>query len=239
MGPIAADVSATVATQPHQNHNVLITNNDSSITMLNGPSHHATTSTANPLAFPLLQTETDINNQQPLMLPATEKNQQLLDNNFSLIPITGLSPFNCQSISIPSLPSHHLAHNNNHINASSLSNNSLIFTSQSKITPPLKQINRKQLIFHRTQPTKIPTRTETLLTQVHMNSNQPDDMNPLYRTETEPETLNPNQNSADDMDTQTERKRQREARNQMEKTDEELSQHFLSAGPGSQDCREQ
>jgi hypothetical protein len=96
MGPIAADVSATVATQPHQNHNVLITNNDSSITMLNGPSHHATTSTANPLAFPLLQTETDINNQQPLMLPATEKNQQLLDNNFSLIPITGLSPFNCQ-----------------------------------------------------------------------------------------------------------------------------------------------
>jgi hypothetical protein len=72
-----------------------------------------------------------------------------------------------------------------------------------------------------------------------MNSNQPNDMNPLYRTEIEPETLNPNQNSADDMDTQTERKRRREARNQMEKTDEELSQHFLSAGPGSQDCREQ
>jgi hypothetical protein len=41
------------------------------------------------------------------------------------------------------------------------------------------------------------------------------------------------------METQTEKKRRREESNQMEKNDEELTQHFLSAGPGSQDCREQ
>jgi hypothetical protein len=41
------------------------------------------------------------------------------------------------------------------------------------------------------------------------------------------------------MEAQSEKKRRREDKNQSEKNDEELTQHFLSAGPGSQDCREQ
>jgi hypothetical protein len=41
------------------------------------------------------------------------------------------------------------------------------------------------------------------------------------------------------MEIQTEKKRRREEKNQSEQNDGELTQHFLSAGPGSQDCREQ
>jgi hypothetical protein len=45
--------------------------------------------------------------------------------------------------------------------------------------------------------------------------------------------------SVDNMDIQFERKRRREEENKKESTSVDINQHFLSAGPGSQDCREQ
>jgi hypothetical protein len=42
-----------------------------------------------------------------------------------------------------------------------------------------------------------------------------------------------------DMEIQTEKKRRREEKKCSDKNEEAANQHFLSAGPGSQDCREQ
>ncbi|MCI50123.1 hypothetical protein A2U01_0071367, partial [Trifolium medium] len=44
---------------------------------------------------------------------------------------------------------------------------------------------------------------------------------------------------ADDMEVQLERKRRREEETETNTVSVNLSQHFLSAGPGSQDCRDQ
>jgi 14-3-3 protein epsilon len=239
VGCTPADVSDTVLNQTHHNQIALNSNNSSSIIMLNGPLHKAESSTTNQLTLSINQPETDKANhssRQPLLFAETDKTKQSLGNQFPLI--SSLPPFNCQSIPFPSPPSHQLFPNN-HINIPLLPNNTLTFTSQPKLTTPLKQSNRKQLSIHRIKSTKYPAQPEPILTQIQINPNPAELTQSLNRTGSEPNTPNPNQNSTVDMDTQTERKRRREERNQTEKNDEETSQHFLSVGPGSQDCREQ
>jgi hypothetical protein len=54
-----------------------------------------------------------------------------------------------------------------------------------------------------------------------------------------PVTVNDEPEDADNMDVQAERKRRREEETKKSVTNDEGNQHFLSAGPGSQDCREQ
>jgi hypothetical protein len=41
------------------------------------------------------------------------------------------------------------------------------------------------------------------------------------------------------MESHTEKKRRRDEQKLADNNDEDSNQHFLSAGPGSQDCREQ
>jgi hypothetical protein len=72
-----------------------------------------------------------------------------------------------------------------------------------------------------------------------MNPNQTKPVLSLNRTGSGPVTPKPNHDNAVDMEVQTEKKRRREEKNQSEKNGDELTQHFLSAGPGCQDCREQ
>jgi hypothetical protein len=175
--------------------------------MWNGPLHQAESSKANQLNLSISQPETDKvthSSRQPSMLAETDKTKQSFGNQFPII--LGLPSFNCQSIPFPSPPSHQLFLNNNHINTPSLSNNTLTFTSQSNLTTPLKQINRKQLIIHRTKLTKNPTRPEPILPQIQMNDNPTELTQSLNRPGSEPDTPNPNQNSTVDMDTQTEKK---------------------------------
>jgi hypothetical protein len=50
---------------------------------------------------------------------------------------------------------------------------------------------------------------------------------------------NLNHSKAEEMEIQTEKKRRREEEKKSETSNNDLSQHFLSAGPGSQDCRDQ
>jgi hypothetical protein len=233
MGPIPADVSETAQNQP-QVHTALIANNNVTIPMMHNNSNQGENSSANHITVPKLQPVTDRSIQTSRQLSLhieTEKTQPSLANQFSLIPKTGLSSLNDQSIIIPSLPPPHLFQNNNHINSSSLSNNSLIFTSQPKITASLKHSNRKQITPHRTHPTNHSTRPNPISTQPHTQ--------PINRPGPELAIPNPNQKNAVDMETHTEKKRRREGSNQTEKNDEEPTHHFLSAGPGSQDCREQ
>jgi hypothetical protein len=54
-----------------------------------------------------------------------------------------------------------------------------------------------------------------------------------------PVTVNDEPEDADNMDVQAERKRRREEETKKSVTNDEGNQHFLSAGPGIQDCREQ
>jgi hypothetical protein len=153
-GPTTADVSHTVSNQPHHIHAALISNNVASIPLLNSNVYQGE-SIANQLAFPIIQPITDKNIQasrQNSMHTETEKTQQSLDNQFSQFSKTDLCSLNGKSITIPSLLPSHSYLNNNPIITSSSSNNSLIFTSQPKITAPLKNSNRKQFIPHRTHP---------------------------------------------------------------------------------------
>jgi hypothetical protein len=77
------------------------------------------------------------------------------------------------------------------------------------------------------------------MTQPHLNPNPTGPILSLNRTGPGPEITKQNHDDAVTMEVQIERKRRREEKNLTEKNDEELTQHFLSAGPGSQDCREQ
>jgi hypothetical protein len=240
MGPTPADVSTTAHGQSHNNSHALI-NNNAAIIMLNGQtSNQVETLTNSPIGLPLIQTETDKtihSSRQPLIGSETEKLQQTLGDQHKTNSVTVTSPFNCHSIPNQNIPSYQFLFPNNQFNSPSLPNNKPIFNSQSKLTIPIKPNNRKQLTLHRTQPAR--QRPEPILTQNHMNPN-PTEPTPLLNR-TGPITVipKPNRDSAVDMEAQSEKKRRREDKNQSEKNDEELTQHFLSAGPGSQDCREQ
>jgi hypothetical protein len=58
------------------------------------------------------------------------------------------------------------------------------------------------------------------------------------KTKQDPNKTNPTQNQAAAMETQTEKKRRR-GNEQEKQEDVSIVQHFLTAGPGSQDCRDQ
>jgi hypothetical protein len=135
--------------------------------------------------------------------------------------------------------SHQLAITNNPINVSLLSNNSQIFTTQSKITIPPKQKTRKALNITRTQLTKKPDRPDPNTTQPYPFSDPINIPSSLTRIDPLPAIINPTRDSTCDMESHTEKKRRREEQKLADNNDEDSNQHFLSAGPGSQDCREQ
>ncbi|WJX95355.1 hypothetical protein P8452_76684 [Trifolium repens] len=142
-----------------------------------------------------------------------------------------------------SSPNHNHPHQfsipNNPINSSLLPNNSPIFTTQSKITAPIKQKTRKDLNITRTQHLKKPARPDPILNQPDPNFKPNTPTSSLTRTDPNPASANPTHDNAVTMDSHTEKKRRREEKAQADNNDEDSHQHFLSAGPGSQDCREQ
>jgi hypothetical protein len=237
MGSTPADMSATASSPSRHNQKALIINN-SPIIMLNGQSsRHGETLTTNHVDLSIIETGTNKflhTSHHPLLATETDT-QQLICNPFQSNLVTDLSPFYSQSKAnqnLPLIPT-------SSVNNSSLPNNNLVFNSQSKQTVPLKTNNRTFSITHRTQPTKKPIRPDPQMTRLQMNPNQTEPVLSLNRTGSGPVTPKPNHDNAVDMEVQTEKKRRREEKNQSEQNDGELTQHFLSAGPGSQDCREQ
>jgi hypothetical protein len=244
MGPIAADMSSTAQELPRHHNHAGVTVNGTLIPL----NCHASISNA-ALTNSL---ETDGNNQaamitashnrhvtrQELISNETCRNQQLLEIPSPSIPVTDLPPPFWQSIPNNS-HSHQLSIPNNLINTSLLPNNSPIFTTQSKITAPSKQKTRKELNLVRTQPSKKLTRPDPNMTLPYPNSNSITISSSLTRTDPLPALPNPTHDSAVDMVSHTEKKRRMEEKRQADNNDENTKQHFLSAGPGNQDCREQ
>jgi hypothetical protein len=128
----------------------------------------------------------------------------------------------------------------------SLPNQAITFSSQPVIKHPPKitQPNKTTRGTSHKQTTR--TKLNTTLTRLklpdpHLTQIRPDPKKPkITETETDP-TLNPDKLATDqekeDMEVQGEKKRRRE--------DEKFAvhigetEHFLTAGPGSQDCRDQ
>jgi hypothetical protein len=251
MGPTTADMSATAQNLPRQNNTTLIINHGSPSPLLNcHDSNRVDSSNTNQNCPPITLAETDNNcpaasfysatsNRQPgrqhLLLSETDRQNQSLGNSFPLISVTELPHLYCQT----NPNQNQSIHLPNQINTSLLPNNNPIFTTQSKLPIPLKQYNRKQLILNRTQPSNNTTRPDPRSTRSYLNPNPTEPTTEPNRTGPGPVNPNPAQTSAVDMDSHTERKRRREEKKQSEQNNEEPTQHFLSAGPGSQDCREQ
>jgi hypothetical protein len=128
-----------------------------------------------------------------------------------------------------------------HLTTSSSPNNNLIFNSQSNLSTPLKITGRKSVITHKPQSIKKPTRPEPYSRQTQFDPNPSIPPVTINRIglETQTRTVQLNHDCAENIETQAERKRRREEKNPCEKNVDETDQHFLSAGPGSQDCREQ
>jgi 14-3-3 protein epsilon len=237
MGPTPVDKAATASPSSH-NYKAIITNN-SPIIVLNGQSSsHGETLTSNHISLPIIETATDSNintSRQQSIAHDSDTHQQLICNSFTSNLVTDMPPFYCQSKpnhNMPLIPTSALQ-------KSLLPNNSLVFNSQPKQNIPPKLIKRTQSISNQTHPTKKQNRPDPLMTQPHLNRNPTEPILSLNRTGPGPETTKQNHDDAVTMEVQIERKRRREEKNLTEKNDEELTQHFLSAGPGSQDCREQ
>jgi hypothetical protein len=129
----------------------------------------------------------------------------------------------------------------------SLSNQAIIFSSQPvikeppKITQPNKKITHGPNIKHagRTKTSINPTRLNLL--DPKPTQARPDIKKPkITMTETDPFS-NPNNHAAnqgkEDMEVQREKKRRREEEKSTVNNGE--NEHFLTASPGSQDCRDQ
>jgi 14-3-3 protein epsilon len=244
-GPTSADMAATASGTSRPIPTTLITNN-SQFMMRNGqPSSYGETVTNNHISLSHIEPQTDIINstsRHPSLVSVTDANQQLLPKPFNSNLVTEMPQIYCQSTSTQNLsliPHKPL-----------LSNNCLVFNSQPQQTIPLKTNNRTQLNAHHTQPTKKPNRPDPHMTRILLNSDPTEPVQSLNPNPTEPvltmnrpgleiQTPTLNRDNAVAMEFQTEKKRRRQEKNQPEKNDEQLTHHFLSAGPGSQDCREQ
>jgi hypothetical protein len=178
--------------------------------------------------------------RQDLMLLETNQRQQSLGNPFPSNSVTELPPFYFNPIHNNGQP-YQLTNSNTLINTSLSQNNSTpVFTTPTKIiTGPSKPKPRKDLTLIKHQPTKKPAQSNNTLTQIKPNPNPSTLSASLNRTDPEPAIPNLTHDSAVNMDTHTEKKRRREEKRQADSNDEDSNQHFLSAGPGSQDCREQ
>jgi hypothetical protein len=244
MGPITADVSTVAQDQPrHLHHDGVI---------INGPlissSCHAANFAANLPNHDVADKnkpgiENHINCNQPvsrqaLLLTETDRQKHSSDIPLPSYTVTDLPPLYGQSLPNHSHP-YQLTIPTDLINKSSLSNNYPTFTTQSKQTAPTKQKTRKEPNTIKAQPAKKPTRPDPYTNQTYPNFNLTNTTATTTRTELGPVIPNPTRDSAVDMDSHTEKKRRREEKRQADNNDEESNQHFLSAGPGSQDCREQ
>jgi hypothetical protein len=218
--------------------NTLNANQENSIICLGQPSNHMESRSFATCSQQIFQAKNDKqieSRSQPLLLTETEKITPLKADHTTLKTATILSPNYGQSSHNYDQQLLQFPFPNNQINTPLFLNHSPIFTSKSKM--PI-QINdtRKNSSAHRTQLVHKTTRpvTKKNQTQPEPNLNEPD----LSLNRTEPETQL-NHVSAADMEIQMEKKRRREEDNKSEENGKEIIQHFLSAGPGSQDCREQ
>jgi hypothetical protein len=177
--------------------------------------------------------------RQELLLLQTNQHQQSLGTPFPSNSATDLSHFYLHPIHNNGQP-HQLTNSNILINTSLLPNISTpVFTTPTKIlTGPSKSKPRKDLSLIKHQPTKKPAQPITTITQIKPNPNPSTLSVYSNRTDPRPALPNPTHDSAVNIDTHTEKKRRREEKRQSDSNDDDSNQHFLSAGPGSQDCRD-
>ncbi|WJX92919.1 hypothetical protein P8452_74499 [Trifolium repens] len=241
-GPTEADMQSTVHNLPRHKHAAVTVFNKPSSSLLHCHTdtltNHVETDKNNSAAHHYLGTSNRQPDKQELLCIETSIKQPSIDVPFPSKSVTDLPPLYWQSSPNQS-QSHLLPVSNKIINPLLLPNNSPIFTTHTKIDVPTKQKTRKDLISTRTHPSNKPTRSGPILTQICPSPNPINPSNSLTRTDPDPTMPNPTRDSAMDMETNTERKRRREEKTQADNNDEVSTQHFLSAGPGSQDCREQ
>jgi 14-3-3 protein epsilon len=242
MGTHSADVYNTSQIQPHHHHptmaNTLNANQENSIICLGQPFNHMEPRLYTTCSQPIFQTKTDTqieSQNQPLLLTETEKLTPLKADQTTLKTTNVLSPNYGQSSHNHDQQLLQFPFPNNQINTPLFLNNSPIFTSKSKLPIKLND-TRKNPSVHRTQLVHNKTRPVTKKNHTQPEPNQNEPILSLNRTEPETQL---NQVSAADMEIQMEKKRRREEDNKSEENGKEIVQHFLSAGPGSQDCREQ
>jgi hypothetical protein len=233
---------STVHASPRHQHAAVIVFNEPSIPLphchMDTLTNHVETDKNNYAAYNHLGIINRQPDRQELLRIETSNKQPSIDILIPSKPVTELLPLYWQSSPNQS-QSHLLPIPNNIINSSLLPSNSPIFTTHTKITAPIKQKTRKNLISARTQPSKKPTHSDPNSNHLYPSPNPINPSNSLIRTDPDPTMLNPTRGSAMDMETITERKRRREEKKQADNIDEDSNQHFLSAGPGTQDCREQ
>jgi 14-3-3 protein epsilon len=235
MGPVHADVSSATHDQPTQPNNALIVTN----TTPNGNHDQP----INVINLPLIHSETDQiiqTSRQPLTLTETEIIPHLITTQPIIKAAPVLSTNYHNLLPMPNNQSNPPLFTSNPINSPSLLHNYPLFNSQPNLSLPIKIPNRKQLISQKTKKAKQNTRLEINPTQTQTNHNSIEPTlnqnrtNPVTRTQ----QLNCENGGDTDMEVQTEKKRRREVEENLEKNDHIEIQHFLSAGPGRQDCRE-
>jgi hypothetical protein len=185
---------------------------------------------------PPFETVQNIHSNSLQSLPAeTEKIPPFISLNSATVMSTNY----CQLLSTQGQPSSHVFFPNNQINPSLSLNNIPIFNSQLNPSIPLNIKNRKQLMTHKTQPTRKLTRPVTDMTRTQLAPNPTGPVLNQPRPDPITQLDQMNRPAVADMEIQTEKKRRREEKKCSDKNEEAANQHFLSAGPSSPDCREQ
>jgi hypothetical protein len=184
-------------------------------------------------------TLTNLNNTNLNELPHHSGTIQTVTSSPINTHLTNLSPHQYPSTANHDNPSYHINHP---FNQQLLPNHNLIFNSQS--LPPFPQNLNRHNLTKTTGPHKInhknhKNRTGPILT-LNRTVLEPS-QSIAAPSQTEPDKQTDSQFQEDDqtMEIHSEKKRRREAENQPNQKQEESNLHFLSAGPGSQDCREQ
>jgi hypothetical protein len=162
-GPTEANMHSTVHASPRHQHAAVIVFNEPSIPLphchMDTLTNHVETDKNNYAAHNHLGIINRQPDRQELLRIETSNKQPSIDILIPSKPVTELLPLYWQSSPNQS-QSHLLPIPNNIINSSLLPSNSPIFTTHTKITAPIKQKTRKNLISARTQPSKKPTHSD-------------------------------------------------------------------------------
>jgi 14-3-3 protein epsilon len=235
MGHVHADVASSTQHRSSHVNGALITIEEASMALIDQQPNNNQIIPTNSITPPF-ETVQNIHSNSLQSLPAkTEKIPPFISLNSATVMSTNY----CQLLSTQGQPSSHVFFPNNQINPSLSLNNIPIFNSQLNPSIPLNIKNGKQLMTHKTQPTRKLTRPVTDMTRTQLAPNPTGPV--LNQPRPDPITQQDQMNrpAVADMEIQTEKKRRREEKNCSDKNEEAANQHFLSAGPGSQDCREQ
>ncbi|PNY14983.1 hypothetical protein L195_g011673 [Trifolium pratense] len=249
-GEYAVDPTSTNNQPNHSNNNLHF----SLSVAATPPSNDRQSPTAAVTLHPLLQT--NIQDPQSSIRPAA----QLLPTNCNYQPSSQnvTNSLTINPIVQPSLSNNNLPHNTSPANNTSsrqlLANNTLAATSLNLSPLITDAINHNPTFSFQSSPMAHLSQinkpmNRTIKSSLTLKLNPPTSPNPNRtapkNTPTEPKK-NPDgpnptliQNPTEAMETQTEKKRRREENNKEIEGNFGTIQHFLSAGPGSQACREQ